>query len=282
MAMTATQSDSTQKPTQTKQESGSTGLLSSTATANDSKSADREDSVSSTEYSGNLLPPLSPENAGKKCLVLDLDETLVHSSFKPIPKPDFIIPVEIDRVVHHVYVLKRPYVDEFLLRASKCYEIVIFTASLSKYADPLLDKLDIHNVIEHRLFRESCVIHGTAYVKDMRRLNRKLKNTIIVDNSPPSYMFQPCNAVPIASWFDDQSDTQLLDFCPVIESTMKDIDDVRYLLDANNKSFRWLCQQAGQPLSKYNVRNDKVDRNWFFIDWESVWCHHDVVRWFEI
>ena len=29
-----------------------------------------------------LLPPLSPRHAGRKCLVLDLDETLVHSSFK--------------------------------------------------------------------------------------------------------------------------------------------------------------------------------------------------------
>lgn len=29
-----------------------------------------------------LLPPLSPRLAGRKCLVLDLDETLVHSSFK--------------------------------------------------------------------------------------------------------------------------------------------------------------------------------------------------------
>jgi len=227
----------------------------------EAKQSEREDSVSSTEYSGNLLPELTPQNAGKKCLVLDLDETLVHSSFKPIPKPDFIIPVEIDRVVHHVYVLKRPYVDEFLLRASKCYEIVIFTASLSKYADPLLDKLDIHNVIEHRLFRESCVIHGTAYVKDMRRLRRKLKDTIIVDNSPPSYMFQPCNAVPIASWFDDQSDTQLLDFCPVLETTMREIDDVRKLLDADNKSFRWLCQQSNQDPAKYTVRNDKANRN---------------------
>merc|ERR1712130_525591 len=220
-----------------------------------------EDSFSSTEYPQSLLPPPKPEHVGKKCLVLDLDETLVHSSFKPIPKPDFIIPVEIDRVVHHVYVLKRPYVDEFLLRASKCYEIVIFTASLSKYADPLLDKLDIHNVIEHRLFRESCVIHGTAYVKDMRRLRRKLKDTIIVDNSPPSYMFQPCNAVPIASWFDDQSDTQLLDFCPVLETTMREIDDVRKLLDADNKSFRWLCQQSNQDPAKYTVRNDKANRN---------------------
>jgi len=221
---------------------------------------DRDDSVSSTDYSHALLPPLSAENEGKKCLVLDLDETLVHSSFKPIPKPDFIIPVEIDRVVHHVYVLKRPFVDEFLLRASKHYEIVIFTASLSKYADPLLDKLDIHNVIEHRLFRESCVIHGTAYVKDMRRIGRKLKDTIIVDNSPPSYLFQPTNAVPCASWFDDQSDTQLRDFCPVIETTLKEIDDVRKILDANNKSFRWLCAQANQPLSKYTVRNDRVNR----------------------
>lgn len=29
-----------------------------------------------------LLPPIQPQFSGKKCLVLDLDETLVHSSFK--------------------------------------------------------------------------------------------------------------------------------------------------------------------------------------------------------
>ena len=29
-----------------------------------------------------LLPPIRPEHKGRKCLVLDLDETLVHSSFK--------------------------------------------------------------------------------------------------------------------------------------------------------------------------------------------------------
>lgn len=32
-----------------------------------------------------LLPPLRPELRGRKCLVLDLDETLVHSSFKVCP-----------------------------------------------------------------------------------------------------------------------------------------------------------------------------------------------------
>lgn len=39
--------------------------------------------VSTPEQGGKwLLPPLRPELRGRKCLVLDLDETLVHSSFK--------------------------------------------------------------------------------------------------------------------------------------------------------------------------------------------------------
>jgi RNA polymerase II subunit A small phosphatase-like protein len=45
------------------------------------------------------------------------------------------------------------------------YEVVIFTASLSKYADPVLDQLDIHRVVKHRLFRESCYNNKGNYVK---------------------------------------------------------------------------------------------------------------------
>lgn len=79
-----------------------------------------------------LLPPILPEHAGRKCLVLDLDETLVHSSFKPVPNADFVVPVEIEFNWHHFHVLKRPGVDEFLRRMGELYEIVVFTASLSK------------------------------------------------------------------------------------------------------------------------------------------------------
>jgi len=48
---------------------------------------------------------------GKKTLVLDLDETLVHSSFNVVENSDLILPVEIDDSLCEVYVMKRPGVD---------------------------------------------------------------------------------------------------------------------------------------------------------------------------
>ena len=40
-----------------------------------------------------VLPPQEGKNIGKKTLILDLDETLVHSSFQPVSNADIIIPV---------------------------------------------------------------------------------------------------------------------------------------------------------------------------------------------
>jgi RNA polymerase II subunit A small phosphatase-like protein len=73
--------------------------------------------------------------------------------------------VEIENQIHNVYVLKRPFVDEFMQRMGQIFEVVIFTASLSKYADPVIDNLDKCRVVRHRLFRESCINHRGSYVK---------------------------------------------------------------------------------------------------------------------
>lgn len=47
-------------------------------------------------------------------MAIDLDETLVHSSFQPANSTDFIIPVQMDGVVQQACVLEWPYVDVFL------------------------------------------------------------------------------------------------------------------------------------------------------------------------
>jgi len=165
----------------------------------------------------HLLPPIPEHKKGKKCLVLDLDETLVHSSFKPVDRSDFIVPVEIENQVHKVYVAKRPYVDDFLKKCGELFEVVVFTASLAKYADPVLDLLDIHGVINWRLFRESCSPFKGSYVKDMTRMGRDMKCIMIVDNSPHSYAFNPETAIPVETWFSDLNDTELRDMIPILE-----------------------------------------------------------------
>ena len=49
-----------------------------------------------------------------------------------LPTADYIVPVEIESQLHNVYVIKRPGVDHFLTEMGKIYEVVVFTASLSK------------------------------------------------------------------------------------------------------------------------------------------------------
>lgn len=59
----------------------------------------------------------------------------------------------------------------------------------------MTDLLDRCGVFRARLFRESCVFHQGCYVKDLSRLGRDLRKTLILDNSPASYIFHPENAV---------------------------------------------------------------------------------------
>ncbi|ERL87100.1 hypothetical protein D910_04500 [Dendroctonus ponderosae] len=200
-----------------------------------------EQCVDGSQYTNSdrvsfLLPPARHQDMQKKCMVIDLDETLVHSSFKPINNADFIVPVEIDGTVHQVYVLKRPHVDEFLKRMGELYECVLFTASLAKYADPVADLLDQWGVFRARLFRESCVYYRGNYVKDLNKLGRDLQQIVIVDNSPASYIFHPDNAVPVASWFDDMNDNELLDLIPFFEKLSK-MDNVYTVLCNSNRPY---------------------------------------------
>ncbi|XP_016322003.1 carboxy-terminal domain RNA polymerase II polypeptide A small phosphatase 2-like isoform X2 [Sinocyclocheilus anshuiensis] len=141
-----------------------------------------------------LLPAVTSQDQGKICVIIDLDETLVHSSFKPISNADFIVPVDIEGTTH-------------------------------QYADPVTDLLDQCGVFRTRLFRESCVFYQGCYVKDLSRLGRELHKTLILDNSPASYIFHPENAVPVLSWFDDLEDTELLHLIPVFEE-LSQADDV--------------------------------------------------------
>jgi RNA polymerase II subunit A small phosphatase-like protein len=80
-----------------------------------------------------FLPDIDRSKPFKKTLILDLDETLVHSGFKPFKVPsDILLKIELEGRIHDIHVLIRPGASEFLEKMAEIYELVIFTASLSK------------------------------------------------------------------------------------------------------------------------------------------------------
>jgi carboxy-terminal domain RNA polymerase II polypeptide A small phosphatase len=107
----------------------------------------------------------------------------------------------------------------------------VLTSSV-QYADPVLDKVDVHKAVTHRLFRESCYSHRGNYVKDLSMLGRPLEDCIILDNSPASYLFNPSNAVPVMTWFNDPHDTELTDLIGFL-TDLAAAGDVRGILARN-------------------------------------------------
>ena len=220
-------------------------------------------SPSKTSKIKPLLPPKQKKFIDKKTLLLDLDETLVHSGFKqfnPNIPSDLIMNIELENQKREIHVLIRPGVKEFLERISKRFEIVIFTASLSKYASPLIDILDNKNLCSYRLFREHCTFINGAFIKDLKRLDRNLKDVILLDNSPIAYMLHPENGFPIKTWYDDKSDRELYNLAPIIEF-LSYVDDVRKYIPKLVENNQISLGKAMNIISEYNqkLKQEKED-----------------------
>lgn len=182
-----------------------------------------------------LLPPSTMPD--RITLVLDVDETLVHSSFKPKGGCDLQLPIVVNGQQGQVYVRFRPYLHEFLNFVATRFEVVIFTASLGLYCNPLMDFLDPDGKLGPlRLFREHCSKANGAYIKDLSLLGRPLDRIAIVDNSPVAYYFQSRNAIPIVSWFDDPNDKELWEMLPMLKQ-LSECQGVYDVLDQYNASI---------------------------------------------
>lgn len=109
----------------------------------------------------------------------------MHSMLEPCDDADFTFSVNFNLMEHTVFVRCRPHLKDFMARVSGLFEIIIFTASQSIYAEQLLNVLDPkRKVFRHRVYRESCVYVEGNYVKDLSVLGRDLAHVIMVDNSP--------------------------------------------------------------------------------------------------
>jgi len=227
-------------------------------------STNNNPSLKNAKKSLELLLP--PNISKKKTLVLDLDETLVHSQFGPFNIPsDVVINIEIENELHDIHVLVRPGVKEFLEKMSKKFEIIIFTASISKYAGPLLDILDKDKNCSFRLFREHCTLLNSSFVKDLKKLGRDLKDVIIVDNSPMAYLLNSDNGLPILTWFDDKNDKELFKIIPILDflSLVPDVRDYIHKIVINNEISYDIAKKVIREFNNKNrkAKNEKEIKN---------------------
>ena len=129
------------------------------------------------------------------CLVLDLDETILHTMNLPFQN----------------YFLLRPGVIGFLEEISKLYEIIIFTSSPKSYADPLLNKIDIDNkYFSHRLYKEHVIFEKGKSVKNLNLIGRDLNKIIFVDNMKCNAKYNLKNLYLISSWTQNINDEELI------------------------------------------------------------------------
>ncbi|KAF4452749.1 hypothetical protein F53441_4461 [Fusarium austroafricanum] len=189
----------------------------------------------------NLEPPTSPQ----KTLILDLDETLIHSMSKGgRMSTGHMVEVRLNTTYVGVggqtsigpqhpilyWVNKRPYCDEFLRRVCKWYNLVVFTASVQEYADPVIDWLEAERkYFSARYYRQHCTFRQGAFIKDLSSVESDLSKVMILDNSPLSYLFHQDNAIPIQGWINDPTDTDLMHLVPLLEG-LQYVHDVRALL----------------------------------------------------
>ncbi|KAM5493753.1 Nuclear envelope morphology protein 1 [Microsporum canis] len=173
-------------------------------------------------------PPRPPQ----KTLILDLDETLIHSLSKggrmssghmvevklSMPMASAAGPGASPAILgpqHPIlyYVHKRPHCDAFLRKVCQWYKLVIFTASVQEYADPVIDWLEQERKFFHsRYYRQHCTVRNGAYIKDLSSVEPDLNN-----------------AIPIEGWINDPTDNDLLHLIPILEA-MQHVTDVRALL----------------------------------------------------
>jgi len=200
----------------------------------------------STMSKNCIVPPQLPGDRGKLTVVLDVDETLIHSRLSSQQDhyrqaeerkeassscEEFKITLEDGETV---WVNKRPGLDEFLRHMGENYETFVYTAGLEEYAKPLLDWLDPNGTIfRHRFYRDSCLFMRGYYVKDLQKFNRDLTRTVLVDNNAFCFLPQLSNGIPISSFYDDPNDTAL----SVLASFLKRLDEEKDVRPFLRKSF---------------------------------------------
>ena len=181
-------------------------------------------------------------SSNKKLILLDLDETLIHSEFD-LNAQNLNIYETIIRFkdnadeYHKIGIFVRNGTQKFLSVLNNYFNIGIFTASDKDYADAIISYLDPNkNIIKFCLYRNNCVnvndLINIKYLKIIKDID--LKKIVLVDNNIYSFSAELSNGILINLFYGDKNDIELFNVLEYLIEFILPADDVR---EVNEKFF---------------------------------------------
>jgi TFIIF-interacting CTD phosphatase-like protein len=145
-------------------------------------------------------------------LVLDLDETLIFASERPLER-------ESDFRVGAYYVYRRPHLDEFLKSCSQISQIAVWSSSGANYLAAVVETIFPAEISPAFIWgRERCVqpydperleAYFAKELKKVKRLGFCLDRVLIVENSPQKVERNYGNAIYVCPFYGDPNDSEL-------------------------------------------------------------------------
>jgi len=174
------------------------------------------------ELKENVAKQLSNLDGKKPLLIIDLDETLIHSDLEcKFSGHDEYLETEGGVIPLNV----RPNIYEFLDYCHEHFDMIIFTASCNDYADPIINFLEKDKkYFKARFYREHCIIYRSFFLKDISIFNYPLEKILIIDNCLFSFAHYLTNGVLVTSYYNDDEDIDLLSLIEFFKSCISSSD----------------------------------------------------------
>lgn len=184
-----------------------------------------------------------------KCIVLDLDETLIHSKPGNITKKSSKVPIHNINIEGDMWsVIERPHLKDFVNFIYKYFDLVIiwsagtyeYVHAICKLIFPYYDECIVYT-------RDDCINENGNYIKPLIELEKNeyllspimnLRTMFVVDNLDDTFVKNVSNAIHIPNFEPEPSDlpkihdVALLKLISYFSELNRDIDDIR-LIDKN-------------------------------------------------
>jgi RNA polymerase II subunit A small phosphatase-like protein len=161
-------------------------------------------------------------NKDEALLILDLDETLIHSSVTELGRA-------CDFNVFDFFVYKRPHLDQFLMQTFSNYKVAVWSTGSDDYVDLLAKEILPEGFqFEFVWGRSRCTARRMSaedvdfgytdpgridYIKPIKKLRNKgyiRERILIVDDSPHKVSDNYGNAIYVSEFTGNASDDELL------------------------------------------------------------------------